>query len=75
VGRYRVADRVSWNAWGNAYLVDTGETTLVDAGIPNAVDDLRGELDEAGDGPGDIDRVLTAHFEVEHILPDVTLLL
>ena len=57
----------------NASLVDTGETTPVDAGMPNVVDDLRGELDETGDGPGDIDRVLITHFEVEHILPDVTI--
>jgi len=31
----------------NAYLVDTDETTLADVGMPNAVNDLRGELDEA----------------------------
>ena len=66
MGRYRVADRVSWNVWVNAYLVDTGETTLVDAGIPNAVDDLRGELDEAGYDAGEIDRVRTTHFDLDH---------
>ena len=45
-----VADRLYRLDLGmvNAYLVDAGETTLVDAGTPNAADDLRGELDEAG---------------------------
>ena len=51
----------------NAYLVDTGETTLVDAGMPNAVDDLRGELDEAGYDARDIDRVLITHFDLDHV--------
>ena len=51
----------------NAYLVDAGETTLVDAGTPNAADDLRGELDEAGYGAGDVDRVLITHFDLDHV--------
>ena len=51
----------------NAYLVDTDETTLVDAGTPNAVDDLRDELDEAGYGAEDIDRVLITHFDLDHV--------
>jgi glyoxylase-like metal-dependent hydrolase (beta-lactamase superfamily II) len=41
----------------NAYLVDTGETTLIDAGTPSAVDDLRSELDDAGYDTVDIDRL------------------
>jgi glyoxylase-like metal-dependent hydrolase (beta-lactamase superfamily II) len=51
----------------NAYLVDTGETTLIDAGTPNAVDDLRGELNEAGYDAEDIDRVLITHFDLDHV--------
>jgi glyoxylase-like metal-dependent hydrolase (beta-lactamase superfamily II) len=51
----------------NAYLVDTGETTLVDAGMPNTVDDLRGELDEAGYDAEDIDRVLITHFDLDRV--------
>jgi glyoxylase-like metal-dependent hydrolase (beta-lactamase superfamily II) len=64
-----VADRLYRLDLGmvNAYLVDTGETTLVDAGMPNAVDDLRGELDEAGYDAGDIDRVLITHFDLDHV--------
>ena len=64
-----VADRLYRLDLGvvNAYLVDTGETTLVDAGTPNAADDLRGELDEAGYDAGDIDRVLITHFDLDHV--------
>ena len=64
-----VADRLYRLDLGmvNAYLVDTGETTLVDAGTPNAVDDLRGELDEAGYEGRDIDRVLITHFDLDHV--------
>lgn len=51
----------------NAYLVDDGETTLIDAGTPNAADDLRGELDEAGYNDHDIDRVLITHFDLDHV--------
>ena len=64
-----VADRLYRLDLGmvNAYLVDTGETTLVDAGTPNAVEDLRGELDEAGYHARDIDRVLITHFDLDHV--------
>ena len=64
-----VADRLYQLDLGmvNAYLVDTGETTLVDAGTPNAVEDLRGELDEAGYHARDIDRVLITHFDLDHV--------
>lgn len=51
----------------NAYLVDDGETTLIDAGTPNAVDALRGELDEAGYDADDVDRVLITHFDLDHV--------
>lgn len=51
----------------NAYLVDDGETTLIDTGTPNATDDLQSELNEAGYTIGDIDRVLITHFDVDHV--------
>jgi glyoxylase-like metal-dependent hydrolase (beta-lactamase superfamily II) len=51
----------------NVYLVDDGETTLIDAGTPNAVDDLRAELNEAGYDDDDIDRVLITHFDLDHV--------
>ncbi|MFB6228490.1 MAG: MBL fold metallo-hydrolase [Halobacteriales archaeon] len=64
-----VADRLYRLDLGrvNAYLVDTGETTLIDAGTPNAVDDLRSELDDAGYDTVDIDRVLITHFDLDHV--------
>jgi len=51
----------------NAYPVETGETTLIDAGAPNAGDDLRSELDEAGYDVPDIDRVLITQFDLDHV--------
>jgi glyoxylase-like metal-dependent hydrolase (beta-lactamase superfamily II) len=64
-----VADRLYLLDLGsvNAYLVDTGETTLIDAGTPNAVDDLRSELHDAGYAVADIDRVLITHFDIDHV--------
>jgi glyoxylase-like metal-dependent hydrolase (beta-lactamase superfamily II) len=63
-----VADRLYRLDLGrvNAYLVDTGETTLIDAGTPNAVDDLRAELNDAGYDVEDIDRVLITHFDLDN---------
>lgn len=53
-----VSDRVYRLDLGivNAYLVDDDETTLLDAGTPNAVEDLRDELDAAGYDERDLDR-------------------
>jgi glyoxylase-like metal-dependent hydrolase (beta-lactamase superfamily II) len=51
----------------NAYLVADDETTLIDTGMPNAVDDIRSELNDAGYGDGDIDRVLITHFDLDHV--------
>lgn len=64
-----IADGVWWFDLGmvNAYLVDDGAVTLVDAGTPGRADDLRDELDEAGYDPGAVDRVLITHFDVDHV--------
>ena len=51
----------------NAYLVDDGEPTLIDAGAPNAADDIRAELADAGYAERDLDRVLITHFDVDHV--------
>jgi glyoxylase-like metal-dependent hydrolase (beta-lactamase superfamily II) len=51
----------------NAYLIDDGDLTLIDAGTPGGADDLRGALNEAGYAVGDIDRVLVTHFDIDHV--------
>lgn len=51
----------------NAYLVDDGEVTLVDAGSPQALENLRSELHEAGYDEEDVDRVLVTHFDQDHV--------
>lgn len=50
----------------NAYLIDDGELTLVDAGFPIG-SRLRREIDDAGAAPADIDRVLITHYDLDHV--------
>jgi len=50
----------------NAYLVDDGEVTLVDTGLRWNRPSLRGELRAAGYVPGDLDRVLLTHYDLDH---------
>jgi glyoxylase-like metal-dependent hydrolase (beta-lactamase superfamily II) len=70
----RVADGVSLLdvSWpepvgANAYLVDDGEVTLVDAGLPVPRRPLSAELRAAGYHPADIDRVLLTHYDIDHV--------
>lgn len=53
--------------YANAYLVDDGDVTLVDAGQPGDLADLRRELDAAGYAERDLDRILLTHYEVDHV--------
>ncbi|WP_227376910.1 MBL fold metallo-hydrolase [Haladaptatus halobius] len=58
----------------NAFLVDDGEVTLVDAGLPRF--GVRRELRDAGYDPKAVDRVLVTHYDVDHVgglrdLPDL----
>lgn len=61
----------------NAYLIDDaiepetgergeGDVTLVDSGLRYSRRSLRGELDDAGYAPNDIDRVLLTHYDLDH---------
>lgn len=50
-----------------AYLVDDGDLTLVDAGMPINATCLRTEIDEAGYAIGGIDRVLITHYDLDHL--------
>jgi glyoxylase-like metal-dependent hydrolase (beta-lactamase superfamily II) len=51
----------------NAYLVDDGEVTLVDSGLPWDAGLLRAYLDRAGYAVGDVDRVLVTHYDLDHV--------
>jgi glyoxylase-like metal-dependent hydrolase (beta-lactamase superfamily II) len=73
-GVERLADGVWWFRLGwypplcqNAYLVDDGAVTLVDSGLPWEVDQLRRFLDRAGYAPGNVDRVLLTHYDLDHV--------
>ncbi|WP_254841284.1 MBL fold metallo-hydrolase [Natronomonas marina] len=51
----------------NAYLVDDGDVTLVDAGLPIGRRPLSAELAAAGYGTDDLDRVLVTHYDIDHV--------
>ncbi|WP_323191428.1 MBL fold metallo-hydrolase [Halostella sp. PRR32] len=51
----------------NAYVVDDGEITLVDAGWPGDEVTVRDGLSDAGFEPSDIDRVLLTHYDADHV--------
>jgi glyoxylase-like metal-dependent hydrolase (beta-lactamase superfamily II) len=51
----------------NAYLVDDGDLTLVDAGLPVGRRRLTAEIAAAGYDPTDLDRVLVTHYDVDHV--------
>jgi glyoxylase-like metal-dependent hydrolase (beta-lactamase superfamily II) len=53
----------------NAYLLcdDDDTWTLVDAGTPWDAARIRARLDEAGVAPGDLDRVLLTHYDLDHV--------
>ncbi len=51
---------------GNAFLVDDGEVTLIDAGLPVNINSLRGQINAAGYSVSAIDRVLITHYDIDH---------
>lgn len=51
----------------NAYLVDDGSVTLVDAGVPIPRRSMAGEIRDAGYAVSDIDRVLLTHYDIDHV--------
>jgi glyoxylase-like metal-dependent hydrolase (beta-lactamase superfamily II) len=60
---------VSWPepVGSNAYLVDDGDVTLVDAGLPIPRRSLEGELRDAGYEAADLDRILVTHYDIDHV--------
>jgi glyoxylase-like metal-dependent hydrolase (beta-lactamase superfamily II) len=61
--------RLGWPAplRSNAYLVDDGTVTLIDAGLPLNANRLRDELEDAGGDVAEIDRVLLTHYDIDHV--------
>ena len=51
----------------NAYLVDDGDLTLVDAGLPLPRRSLEGEIRDAGYRLSELDRVLLTHYDIDHV--------
>lgn len=51
----------------NAFLIDDGQVTLVDAGLPFLGGRIRRELASAGYSLAEIDRVLVTHFDLDHV--------
>jgi glyoxylase-like metal-dependent hydrolase (beta-lactamase superfamily II) len=50
-----------------AYLVDDGDLTLVDSGMPINATRIGTEISDAGHAVGEIDRVLITHYDLDHI--------
>ncbi len=51
----------------NAYLVDDGDLTLVDAGVPFPRRSLKREIRDTGYSLPDLDRVLLTHYDIDHV--------
>jgi glyoxylase-like metal-dependent hydrolase (beta-lactamase superfamily II) len=51
----------------NAYLVDDGDVTLVDAGVPIPRRSLSSEISDTGHTLSGIDRVLLTHYDIDHV--------
>jgi glyoxylase-like metal-dependent hydrolase (beta-lactamase superfamily II) len=60
---------VSWPEplGSNVYLVDDGDLTLVDAGMPIPRRSVAAEIRRAGYEVDEIDRVLLSHYDVDHV--------
>lgn len=51
----------------NAYLIEDGVPTLVDAGTPWDETAIRDDLAETGTAVSDVGRVLLTHYDVDHV--------
>ena len=50
----------------NAYLIDDGDLTLVDTGIPGSADKILGAVRSLGRQPGDIRQIVVTHCHADH---------
>jgi glyoxylase-like metal-dependent hydrolase (beta-lactamase superfamily II) len=73
-----MAERVADDVWlldlglvfplgSNGYLVDDGEVTLIDPGLPVNRPSLASELADAGYDLAEVDRTLVTHFDLSHV--------
>lgn len=53
--------------YANVYLVDHGDVSLVDTGMPGDLGGLRRELAAAGYAESDLDRILLTHYDLDHV--------
>ena len=51
----------------NVYLVDDGELTLVDGGVPKNAKRIRDGIRALGYAVADVDRVLLTHYDYDHV--------
>lgn len=51
----------------NVYLVDDGELTLVDGGVPKDAKRIRDGIRALGYAVADVDRVLLTHYDHDHV--------
>jgi glyoxylase-like metal-dependent hydrolase (beta-lactamase superfamily II) len=51
----------------NVYLVDDGELTLVDGGVPKDAKRIRDGIRALGYAVADVDRVLLTHYDYDHV--------
>ncbi len=67
-GVYLISSFLGIGAWGaNAYLlVDDGDLTLVDTGLPGRADLILEQIEELGYSPSDVKRIIITHHHADH---------
>lgn len=50
----------------NAFLLDAGELTLIDTGLPESADKIRAAVESIGKKPADIKHVIVTHCHPDH---------
>jgi glyoxylase-like metal-dependent hydrolase (beta-lactamase superfamily II) len=50
----------------NAFLIDTGDLTLIDTGVADSANDILDAVREIGRRPSDVDRIVVTHCHADH---------
>jgi glyoxylase-like metal-dependent hydrolase (beta-lactamase superfamily II) len=68
-GVYLLSSFLGIGAWGaNVYLlVDGGDLTLVDTGLPGRADQIVAQIEELGYSPSDVKRIIITHHHADHM--------